>query len=244
MRTVTKQELEYFAKTASNQFINNKKPLDSSIQDIAQDNVYLNREHLKRIVEMANSNVYQHLYDTQEDKNIKFDLANPNNIEQQEPAKIAFDNSAYLYGPRTKPVEKVANSTTFEDDLKTFRPEKEILKMKLANAKEYFESNQISHGLKFDNAYYELKKEALSLKERPEEIVAVIAKVNTKLASMLIDEFIKIGHSFEERPIPNFVNEESLLYKKANVASVLLESIDLYEKAIKESEYQLNLLKE
>ena len=96
---VTKQHLEYFAKIASDNFINKKIPLTESIKNIHNNHQYLTAEHLKRIIETSNSQVYQHMYDTNDDKNIRFDVANPQDILKEEsvPEKVAYDTSAYLF---------------------------------------------------------------------------------------------------------------------------------------------------
>lgn len=79
-KTFDEFQVEYFAKKASNDYINKKASLNDSIKKIAQEEK-LNTEQIKRICEAANHTVNQHLFGTQDDKNVYFEVADVNNIE-------------------------------------------------------------------------------------------------------------------------------------------------------------------
>lgn len=91
-------DVHYFAKKASDNYIKSKIPLNDSIKKIAEENG-LNDEYVRRVCETANHNVNQHLFDTQEDKNIYFKVAEAETILQKPPEKVA-EYSDYDFSPR------------------------------------------------------------------------------------------------------------------------------------------------
>ncbi len=91
-------DIEYFAKKASQNYISNKTPLNESIKKYASDNGF-NVEQTKRICEAANHEVNQHLFNTQEDKNIYFDIADASQITDEVPIKTASINE-YSFTPK------------------------------------------------------------------------------------------------------------------------------------------------
>ncbi len=84
-------DIEYFAKKASDNYFSNKVPLNESIKKFASDNGF-NTEQTKRICEASNHNVNQHLFNTQEDKNIYFDIADASQITSEDSIKTASVN--------------------------------------------------------------------------------------------------------------------------------------------------------
>lgn len=89
-------DIEYFAKKASTAYISDKIPLNTSIKKFAAQNGF-NEEQTKRICETANHEVNQHLFNTQEDKNIYFDIADASSMFDS-PVKTASVN-AYSFTP-------------------------------------------------------------------------------------------------------------------------------------------------
>jgi len=91
-------DIEYFAKKASDNYFSNKVPLNESIKKFASDNGF-NTEQTKRICEASNHNVNQHLFNTQEDKNIYFDIADASQITSEDSIKTASVNE-YSFTPK------------------------------------------------------------------------------------------------------------------------------------------------
>jgi hypothetical protein len=79
-KTFDEFQVDYFAKKASNDYLNKKASLNESIKKIAHEE-NLNTEQIRRICEAANHTVNQHLFDTQDDKNVYFEVADVDNIE-------------------------------------------------------------------------------------------------------------------------------------------------------------------
>ena len=71
--------LDYLAKEAADQFIQNNIPLNESIIKIAENSA-LNPEEINRVVENANNSVYLALFKTADDKYIEFPVADSEKI--------------------------------------------------------------------------------------------------------------------------------------------------------------------
>lgn len=90
-------DVEWFSKIASNRFINDGKPLNETIAKLAESNG-LNEEFIKRICETANHEVSSHMFNTNENKNFQFELADWEKIVPQDSYKFA-EQSPYSKSP-------------------------------------------------------------------------------------------------------------------------------------------------
>lgn len=102
-------DVEWFSKIASNKYINEGKPLNETISKLAQDNG-LNDEFVKRICETSNHQVSSHLFNTNQDKNFEFDLADWEKILPEQQYKFAEENP-YSRSPKQY-IEKQAELDT------------------------------------------------------------------------------------------------------------------------------------
>lgn len=97
-KTASEVDLKYWAVKCATDYLNNGVSLNSSIKEIATSND-LNKEHVKRISEMANSEVFQRRFDLDQDKNIYFDVADPNKINDEGPLNHKTDVMDYTLPP-------------------------------------------------------------------------------------------------------------------------------------------------
>ena len=80
---VTPELLASLGRQAAHSFLTSQVGLNESITKLAQGVPGLTDNHVQRIVENANTDVYTHLFKTQEDKNITFDLADTPGVIQK-----------------------------------------------------------------------------------------------------------------------------------------------------------------
>jgi hypothetical protein len=78
-KTVDREQLQAFAKKASAQFVNDGVPLVDAIGNIVKE-ADLNENHAKRLVEMANTATFLHMFKQGYDKNIDFELADADKL--------------------------------------------------------------------------------------------------------------------------------------------------------------------
>ena len=76
-RRVSAEELEMLGRKASSLFQQQGVPLNQAITQVIKDHPELGNEHVKRIVEFANTVTFQELFQKSEDKNVHFDVADP-----------------------------------------------------------------------------------------------------------------------------------------------------------------------
>ena len=74
---VAPETLEMLAHKASQLYQQQGMPLNQAILQVTANNPQLSNEHLKRIVEFANTVTFQELFQLSEDKNVHFDVADP-----------------------------------------------------------------------------------------------------------------------------------------------------------------------
>lgn len=77
---VAPETLEMLARQASQLFQAQGIPLNDAIRQVTADHPELGNEHVKRIVEFANTVTFQQMFQNSEDKNIHFDVADPGTI--------------------------------------------------------------------------------------------------------------------------------------------------------------------
>lgn len=261
-RLVTKDELEHFAKIASHAYLTDKTPMNSTITKIAEENGYLNKEHLKRIIEMSNSNVYQDLYGKEEDKNIHFDVADPREIlkEDVQPVKVAYDTSVYMRAPKEKHIELQKQADYSQEDimedytsLYSSSPQNDTKRMisQLNDAKDELEFERFSHERKVANLYNNILKLAEKYIDNDVSVNAVLDAVtshdlessNTLLQDLGDRNKVDLSTLVYKKE-GHFINPDNELVKLAFQIAGERRHVRIYEEAIKEANFQLELLKE
>lgn len=74
---VAPEVLEMLGRKASQLFQAQGLPLNQAIAQVVADHPELGNEHIKRIVEFANTVTFQEMFQNSEDKNVHFDVADP-----------------------------------------------------------------------------------------------------------------------------------------------------------------------
>lgn len=69
--------LEMLGRQASQLFQQRGIPLNEAIVQVVADHPELNNEHLRRVVEFANTVTFQEIFQSSSDKNVHFDVADP-----------------------------------------------------------------------------------------------------------------------------------------------------------------------
>jgi hypothetical protein len=78
---LSSSDLEDLAKRASSMFLTQDTPLTEAVVKIAQECRGISSEQVKRVVEMANQNTFQQLFEKNAgDRNVHFDIADPNDV--------------------------------------------------------------------------------------------------------------------------------------------------------------------
>jgi hypothetical protein len=174
-RNISPEILKELSKTAARRYIKDKVPLNESIMKIAQEEQALNPEHIKRIVEMANTDVYLHLHGNEEDKNVFFDIADPSTILEELGSvekKAEYDLSDYKISPKKSNQIKTAAVNNLQDELvgvtqfiRHQDPKNDLLdlKEKLTSAQGQLlserENTAVKMKIAFDNLYKSIKSE-------------------------------------------------------------------------------------
>lgn len=74
---VQPETLEMLGRQASQLFQSQGVPLNQAISQVLANHPELGNEHIKRIVEFANTVTFQEMFQNSEDKNVHFDVADP-----------------------------------------------------------------------------------------------------------------------------------------------------------------------
>lgn len=74
---VAPETLEMLGRQASQMFQSQGVPLNQAISQVLANHPELGNEHIKRIVEFANTVTFQEMFQNSEDKNVHFDVADP-----------------------------------------------------------------------------------------------------------------------------------------------------------------------
>ena len=195
-------DIEYFAKKASDNYFSNKVPLNESIKKFASDNGF-NTEQTKRICEASNHNVNQHLFNTQEDKNIYFDIADASQITSEDSIKTASVNE-YSFTPKEisswarkedEELQKTAQEESFfkvavSTELSGLDPRLHLqaVKEKIASALQKVQDDIYLADFKVKEAKYKLYKEAkVVLKDAPYYKLAQAIAMSTNRHEILED---------------------------------------------------------
>lgn len=268
-KTFDEFQVEYFAKKASNDYINKKASLNDSIKKIAQEEK-LNTEQIKRICETANHTINQHLFDTQDDKNVYFEVADVNNIEMSNTLdKVAHvEISDYDFSPNKhkETIEKIASTNdyhkkafneklAFIDDweISALDPKLTLLnlKEKIAAVNELAREKREANEYKIKEAHwklYNLVKD--ELQESPYFKVAQVIAVTTDRHEILEDitEQLLDNKVITDEDVfavvkvaGEFDKEHPIVKWTEKYASLLLEQ-ELLFGAEKETEQQLKIL--
>lgn len=195
-------DIEYFAKKASDNYFSNKVPLNESIKKFASDNGF-NTEQTKRICEASNHNVNQHLFNTQEDKNIYFDIADASQITSEDSIKTASVNE-YSFTPKeisswAQKEDEELQKTAQEENLFKVAVSTELsgldpklnlqaVKEKVASALQKVQDDIYLADFKVKEAKYKLYKEAkVVLKDAPYYKLAQAIAMSTNRHEILED---------------------------------------------------------
>lgn len=255
-------ELLQYGKEASEDFVKNKIPLDTSIQKLATQHG-LNNNEIARVAEEANIKTYLSLIKTAKDNYVEFPLAQThikdNTMEKK--AHLILDDmySDILPGSNTEySMLKVAELKP-EDDYKYYDPQIEFIKhaQKLESSIEYSNNvlleEQISLGNIFDKLAYHSEQHVLQgnpIGEVNTIIKTAATETGEYLVKTIIDNLVnKIGDGFTKTATDKeafSVNPNSVLYKLANdynikaqylikIAETCLENINNYNNYIKEN---------
>lgn len=76
-RQVSPEVLEMLGKQASKMYLDKGVSLNDAIAQLAAQHPELGNEHVKRIVEFANTQTFQHLFQNNDNKHVHFDVADP-----------------------------------------------------------------------------------------------------------------------------------------------------------------------
>lgn len=77
---VSPELLEMLGKKASQMFLKEGKALNDGIEEVISDHPELQNEHVRRIVEMANTTTFQDMFENGPDKNVHFKIADPGTV--------------------------------------------------------------------------------------------------------------------------------------------------------------------
>lgn len=77
---VSPELLGILAKKASRMFLEQKVPLTDAVATVIEEHPELGEQHIRRIVEQANTSTFQELFEGNEDKNVHFDVADPKKV--------------------------------------------------------------------------------------------------------------------------------------------------------------------
>lgn len=206
-------DVSYFSKKAADLYLRDKVPLNQSIKKFAQTNGF-NDEQVRRICEASNHDVNQRLFDSQDDKNIQFDVADSSRIlGAPEPEKLA-SLSFYDFSPSdlrdfSGGQDKVASipwqaaremknnpemykqaSENMDWEISELDPRSTLfnLREKFASVSEYLEDKLYMTDFRIKEAHYKLLKLAKAeLQEEPYYKVAQAIALSTNRHEILED---------------------------------------------------------
>lgn len=97
---VKPEQLEKLGTQISKEYLEKQIPLTEGLEKVSTLHG-LNQNQVHRVAETANVKTYLELMKTaQDDSYIEFDIANPNDVIEQENDKTASNSSDYLEAPR------------------------------------------------------------------------------------------------------------------------------------------------
>lgn len=251
---VDKDTLEKLANDAAKSYLMDATPLNSAIQKIANENANLNNDHIRRISEMSNNAVYDHLFKNSTDKNIHFDVADPDSfLGKSSPTEktASYDNSAYNKGPGKKvSVEKIAFLTDFEvsedqSSLMYFpfeqhaNPRHDLYdaQEKLKATKDHFLTEKFANSMKLKEKYAQLYKQVKDQIEQVgfQKVAQVMNHVSNDL-SVLED----LTYDLLRQKVASFddlnVNVTKVAELSINMEHPLVKSFREYVKLAQEKE--------
>ncbi len=204
--SMSKADLESFAKIAAEDFLRNKIPLNKSLANIYKEQPQLNPNHIRRIAEMSNNEVHDNLFRTSEDKNIQFELADADQVLGEKPVeKIARDNREYYRSPKVVEIEKTASSSEMEMVLPfNADPKKTMLNIgeKLIASKEELESEKLASALNLENEYsklFTMLSTELQEESFPKISSALLeASDDRQIFSNLVTDLLRDGYTEDE----------------------------------------------
>ncbi len=192
-------DVGYFAKKAADLYMRDKVPLNQSIKKFAETNRF-NGEQVRRICESSNHDVNQRLFDSQDDKNIQFDVADSSQIlaEPQQSVKVAqvsfYDFTPSEFKQFTVKEASISvedsNSHDMEWDISGIDPKLTLMNIreKFASANEHLEDKIYVTDFQIKEANYRLFKLAKEeLEENPYYKVAQAIALSSNRYEILED---------------------------------------------------------
>jgi len=251
---VDKDTLEKLAKDAAKSYLMDATPLNSAIQKIAKENANLNNDHIRRISEMSNNAVYDHLFKNSTDKNVHFEVADPDSfLGKSSPIEktASYDNSSYTVGPKKMAsTEKLAfftNAEVSEDQssLMNFpfeshaNPKHDLydVQEKLRAVKEHFITEKFANNMRLKEKYAQLYKQVKDQIEQVgfQKVAQVMNHVSTDL-SVLED----LTYDLLRQKVASFddlnVNVTKVAELSINMEHPLVKSFREYVKLAQEKE--------
>lgn len=116
---VAPETLEMLGRQASQMFQSQGVPLNQAVSQVLANHPELNNEHVKRIIEFANTVTFQEMFTNSADKNVHFDVADPGVVlrDLKDGGAPAHDgrtlsNSDYRKTPSSGPDGEVESALT------------------------------------------------------------------------------------------------------------------------------------
>jgi len=262
---IDKSVLSTLAKTAANAFIVNNVPLNTTIMKLAkQEN--LNTEHLKRISEMANQEVFENLFNNSSDKNVHFELADPDAIiGKTASVKTAelYDLSSYKTSPKTNLEKRSSNENInwnindpIVSEMSHANPKKDLnmVNEKLEATKEALITEKMAMAFNLDKAYEVLYRNVSE--ELGDTTFTKIAQViyttttvdnSIKLLEKLSYDLMKkqrVSINEVNSPFSKtanlFINENHPIVKATKEYTKLAEAVEVLDYALQDIEDKLS----
>jgi hypothetical protein len=182
------ERLRYFGKQAARMFLDQEKPLNEAIAELAKE-ASLNFEQTKRVVEFANNETFAQLFKLGYEKNITFPMADASQVTQTNTTPIKKTASALIHKKKYIPgQEGVSLSKVFgvSGKVKEASGTPDIS----STAKEFLDLKHKSENLSSElnglggqfviklNALEDLCKKASREGNSPQAVAAAISKAN------------------------------------------------------------------
>ncbi len=118
---VAPETLEMLGRQASQMFQGQGVPLNDAIRQVTANHPELGNEHIKRIVEFANTVTFQQMFQNSEDKNVHFEVADPGAVLRDlkdggSPAHSGktLNNNDYMQSPQSMNTADPAMNQAFD----------------------------------------------------------------------------------------------------------------------------------
>lgn len=151
---VAPETLEMLGRQASQMFQSQGVPLNDAVKQLVAQHPELANEHVKRIVEFANTVTFQQMFQGSEDKNVHFDIADPGVVlrDIKDGGSPAHDGKPMSADYQKAPSQSFGSEA--ESALsQSFAPNTDDGQMKLAFAHDINEMMHEHHANPIDDVY-------------------------------------------------------------------------------------------